>query len=168
MANLADLSLNDTMDEGSGIRRKKLDPAPAPGPISPEAYVFPNGAPPPPQPGNPETPRDRAPEQGPGRLPLPNQPGPYDQSGTTPITPNVQAAPARPMDPSPVSMQPFAPMAPPQGVQRKVITGGPAPGSALLGRAGGLMGGGLGVPTTTQGVTPDVSALIAQLIQRRG
>jgi hypothetical protein len=41
------------------------------------------------------------------------------------------------------------------------------PSSKLLGQAGGLLGGGLGVPSLT-GSGGDVSALIQQLLRQRG
>ncbi len=58
-------------------------------------------------------------------------------------------------------------MTPPPAVQRKSLTGAPSlPSSNLLGQAGGLLGGGLGVPALASGNTGDVSALIAQLLAR--
>lgn len=170
MAMLPDVRLNETMDPaGGGVKRKPL-PGAAPDPMAEQ--VLTESMPPmsAPQPGNPQTPRERVPDQGPGQPPAPNIPTTeYDQAGTTPTGPvRAMSAPSMPTAPTPASLQPFAPMAPPQGVQRKVVLGGPAPAAGLLGRAGGLLGGGIGVPTSGMPATPDVSALIQQLIQRRG
>lgn len=170
MANLGDTQLNEDLSQTGGVRRKKPgDPmSQVGGPVSPEAYIYPGGpdGPVPPQTGNSETPRDRTPNQGPGTQNQPNIPtGQFNQPGTGPV--RAQSAPSMPSAPSPASMQPFQPMAPPQGVQRKMVLGGAAPTSGLLGRAGGLLGGGMGVPQSGGPAAPDISTLIQQLVQQR-
>lgn len=168
MAMLDLAALNDSNADPQqaqlGVRRKTLQEI---GPKSPEAYIYPGGPEAiPPQYGNSESSRDRMPGGGPGTQNAPNVPtGQFNQQGTIQ---RAQSAPSMPSSPTPAAMKPFAPMAPPQGVQRKVILGGPAPSNGLLGRAGGLLGGGLGVPSGGQAETPDISALMQMLQQRRG
>lgn len=109
----------------------------------------------PPLPGNSEGPRDRTiPEP-----PTQNAPGGVQRQGLP------GASPSRPIAPSPIaamSPRPFTPLTPPRGMQGAAL----APSSNLLGKAGGLLGGGLGVPGSVSGDTQDVSSLIAALLQK--
>jgi len=159
MANYADVQIggNEPSPAQGGIRRKplpmmpSLDPAELT-PIGPD----PNGL------GNREAPRDYSPDKGPGTVtnnPIPN--GDYGKVGGD-VTRN---APPMPTDPTPAAMQPFAPMAPPQRMQRKTLLSAPQ-SSGLLGRAGGLLNGGMGVAKQAGPQTPDISALIQALMQK--
>ena len=122
--------------------------------------------------GNPQGPTQRGP------INLPTTPGSL-VGGAPPST----AAPSRPSEPTPVSGStpapvtqpppPFQPM--PTGmspgdstvstvVRRGLVPGGPnQQGAALLGKAGGLLGGGLGVPGIMGAGSEDISDLIAQI-----
>lgn len=88
------------------------------------------------------------------------------------------AAPTQPSTPTPVaseSPQPFTPMTPPSAdlatpgiVRRTSVPGSPtSASSALLGQAGGLLGGGLAAPGTLgNGSGPDLADLILNLLKR--
>lgn len=162
MANFADVQIGGMEPDpsaGSAIKRK---PMPMPGMDPTELTAIgpdPSGL------GNRETPRDRTPDKGPGTTTVPMPQGEYrkpEQGGV------ARNAPSMPSAPTPAAMEPFAPMAPPQGVQRKSVLSAPAPTSGMLGRAGGLLNGGLGLAKSTQPMAPDVSALIQALMQQKG
>lgn len=114
--------------------------------------------------GNRQGPRDAAPPP-----PAPPQAGPGPGPGPAP-----HGAPQRPMEPQPIAMsppQPFTPMASSLSPTQTVSTQpggsitrrglGPSPG--LLGSAGGLLGGGLGVPG--QSGRDDMGPLLAMLFK---
>jgi hypothetical protein len=117
-----------------------------------------------------ERPRDLA---GPGANPASLAPSQPPGGGS-------QATPSRPMQPSPVAMgtpQPFTPLSNPDTTQiASTQPGGlasimrrgiePSPqGGALLGRAGGLLGGGLGVPGLGGSESNDLSSMISALFK---
>jgi hypothetical protein len=106
----------------------------------------------------------------PGAPKLPKPMPPDAALGAAP-PPESTSAPDMPDYPSPVAEEKPAPIqgyTPPASIQRKGLTGAPSlPSSKLLGQAGGLLGGGLGVPSLT-GSGGDVSALIQQLLRQRG
>lgn len=130
--------------------------------------------------GNPERARERAVGQdptspiAPGGVPREGLPGESAEPFAFGGAPGVQragSAPSMPTDPTPVSTQapqPFTPMAPPTGVTRRAVGAPSAPSSRLFGRAGGLMGGGMGVPGIYGGGGNDISALILQLLKGQG
>jgi hypothetical protein len=107
-------------------------------------------------------------------------PQPMDPSLSPDLTaptppPEATSAPAMPTDPTPIAGSPGAPYTsspgytPPASIVRKSLTGAPSlPSSNLLGKAGGLLGGGLGVPAIAGNSGPDVSALIQQMLRQRG
>lgn len=157
-----------------------LNPPPPPlmAPNDP-GLVHPPTAPPPPgvpgPGGNSTTPRDFA---------------GASEPTSTPPSPRItnRATPSRPMEPEPVASstpQPFQPMpqpggggmmgamasggAPPGIFRRGVVPGGPnAQSSMLLGKAGGLMGGGLGVPSVYGSNGDDISDLILTILKNAG
>lgn len=107
--------------------------------------------------GNPQGPRDRP---GGGAPPTINQPGGISQDPSRPT-------PSMPASPTPVASEPprpFTPMDPtmtppettqPTGITRRTVPGSPSMQSPnLLGSAGGLLGGGLGVPGQAGGTDP--------------
>jgi hypothetical protein len=81
----------------------------------------------------------------------------------------VVGTPSRPQEPTPIAGQPPQPFSPmPSPITRRGIsTGGPnSQSSSLLGKAGGLLGGGLGVPGAMGGQgSNDISDLIANLFK---
>lgn len=83
------------------------------------------------------------------------------------VTPRSNATPSMPQEPTPVASQPpqpFQPMASPV-LRRGSLGGAPEQNAALLGKAGGLLGGGLNVPdvTTDGSGGTDLADLIAKL-----
>lgn len=125
--------------------------------------------------------------------PVLNNPGPevtrVGQTSTQPSVPttptripveapSATATPARPSEPSPIAMQPpkpFTPLSGPsvsqmvQPISRNVPGTAQGPNSTLLGKAGGLLGGGLSVPGTFQaGTGQDISGLINVLLSKLG
>lgn len=139
---------SETSAEASGVRRVNVPGLQAP--AEPEIAKIPFGDPR--VIGNDQGPRELQDTSGPTRI---NQPG--GMPGGTP---------SRPSFPTPVSSQapqPFRPMQAPRGIAGSAMS----PSSGLLGRAGGLLGGGLGVPGVMKG-GQDISALIQQLLARMG
>jgi hypothetical protein len=163
MANFADVQIGGMEPDPSqgGIKRKPLPTMPTMDPTELTAIGEPNIG----ELGNRETPRDRTTDKGPGTTTAPVPQGEYGKVGMPGVARN---APSMPSAPTPAAMEPFAPMAPPQGVQRKSVLSAPAPTSGMLGRAGGLLNGGLGLAKSTQPMAPDVSALIQALMQQKG
>lgn len=108
----------------------------------------------------------------PGAGPQGNRVTPVEQKGTniptSPlVTPRSNATPGQPQEPTPVASgppQPFSPMPSPI-VRRGISAGGPnSQSSMLLGKAGGLLAGGLGVPGVVGGQdSTDIADLIASL-----
>ena len=111
--------------------------------------------------GNPEIPRE-LPNEGPG-VPVPTPAPPIVSRRTTGTgmgtgtEGGAQGAPPLPMAPSPVAMQPPAPFTPMAYGNR------PTMGRMLFGKAGGLLGGGLGVPGAMSDEGLDVDALLEML-----
>lgn len=138
---------NDVVTLPSDYDAGPLSPGTGPaGPPSEDGHL-------PPIPGSSEGPRDRPMPQ----PPTENAPGGVTRKGLP------GAAPPMPMSPTPVSAQPpqpFTPLTPPRGMSGAAL----APSSNLLGKAGGLLGGGLGVPGIASGDTQDVSSLIESLL----
>ncbi len=125
-------------DEEPRVRRRLTGAPLAPEPEPPIAL------PPTPMPGTGTRPRD---------LPAPD-PGAVGQAG--PSASPSRATPSQPTEPSPVASLPPAPFAPMQaGMQ-------PTMGRMLFGRAGGLLGGGIGVPGALgdEGSSPEADALM--------
>lgn len=164
MANFADVQIGGMEPDpsaGSAIKRK---PIPMPGMDPNELTAIgpdPGGL------GNRESPRDYTPDKGPGTTTEPVPRGDYGKVGDMGTGGGItRSAPTMPTSPTPAAMQPFAPMAPPQGVQRKTVLSAPQGSNGLLGRAGGLLNGGLGVAKQTGPQTPDISALIQAMLQK--
>jgi hypothetical protein len=105
----------------------------------------------------------------PGAPPKAKPPLDVSMGAAPPAPPESTSAPDMPDYPSPVAEEPAKPIpgyTPPAGIVRKGLTGAPSlPSSKMLGQAGGLLGGGLGVPSLT-GSGSDVSALIQQLLKQ--
>lgn len=135
-----------------GVQRVPPSPPSVPS-INPDDINLPGG--PGGQTGNPTGPRDR-PDTNPGTS---NAPGGVQRVGLP------GSAPSMPSAPSPISAglpQPFTPMAPPRGIAGSAL----APSSNLLGKAGGLLSGGLGVPGRMGSDAQDISGLIQMLLQK--
>lgn len=145
-------------------------PPPTPPDDTPIGGVRPpvGGAPPPPDTTNPEggpgqTPRERRPDA------QPNTPGPDVRRNDGQPTPSMPQAPAPIAAGPPMPFQPI----PPAGTDEwstapqvsRVVPGGPAASSsALFGKAGGLLGGGLGVADQFGGAS-NPTAFLAQLLK---
>jgi hypothetical protein len=170
-------------DEGSSERPRDRYPQMPTTPVAPGGVPRPGlpgegaQATPPPmdwslpaEPMAPSVPDYAMPETGLAGKPM-VKPGAPDAAlgAAPPAPPESTSAPDMPDYPSPVAEEPAKPIpgyTPPAGIVRKGLTGAPSlPSSKLLGQAGGLLGGGLGVPSLT-GSGSDVSALIQQLLKQ--
>lgn len=153
----------DRTDPNGGTVLDRTTPEPAPG-LPPGSVKGPTEA------GSPEGPRDR-PGGGMTLPPMLNQPGQVSQAPSRPT-------PSMPSSPSPVSAQPprpFTPLDPTLSSSQTAMPtikrpGAPMAGGGLLGHAGGLLGGGLGVAGNTGGQDPQslADAIYQILLMKHG
>lgn len=125
--------------------------------------------------GNSENPRERGGgglTQVPGNPDMPRPGSPAGQPSTmTPPSPEASLAghqtPPQSMAPNPISAGPGAPVTPLKGPSPAELVGGGQLGQGMLGSAGGLLGGGLGVPGKV-GSDDENSQLLPLLMQLLG
>lgn len=153
-----------------------LDKPPAEQPTGPLPPVFDPT-------GNSDGPRDRPTG---GAPPVLNQPGGISQAPSRPSPMPSSPTPSMPDSPSPSAAEPprpFTPLDPtmttsqtalpavPATIQRRTVPGGPSMRSQnLLGNAGGLLGGGLGVAGNAGGQDPQslADAIYQILLMKNG
>lgn len=130
--------------------------------------------------GNTETPREMAPQQTPTsslprgvtveeRMPEVFSGGEYESQMSTPAMPSAPS-PTAARPPNPLIGSADTPS--PAGPVRRSLAPASAPalfgteaGSPLFGRAGGLLGGGTGVPGTGQGGVPQPTEMMRQILR---